>query len=64
MEVRVILRNREEKLENVSRVSEVLRRLNINPETVLVTVEDELVTEDRELKDGDIVTIIDVVSGG
>lgn len=64
MEVRVILRNREEKLENVLRVSEVLRRLNLNPETVLVTVEGELVTEDRELKDGDIVTIIDVVSGG
>jgi sulfur carrier protein ThiS len=64
VEIKVFYRNKEWKLENISTVRDVLKQLNVNPQTVLVAVEGELVTEDHILKNGDTVTLIDVISGG
>lgn len=64
VEVKVIYRDKEWNLKNATTVKDVLKKLNINTQTVLITVEGELVTEDHQLKDGDVVTLIDVVSGG
>lgn len=64
VEVKVIYRDREWSLKNATTVKDVLKQLNVNSQTVLVAVEGELVTEDFHLKDGDVVTLIDVVSGG
>lgn len=64
VEVKVIYRDREWNLKNATTVKDVLKQLNVNSQTVLVAVEGELVTEDFHLKDGDVVTLIDVVSGG
>lgn len=47
-----------------SSVHDLLRQLEINPETVLVTRNDEVITEDVSLKDNDKVEILSVISGG
>ena len=43
---------------------ELLGRLEINPQTVLVLKNDVLITEDETLTDSDEIKIITVVSGG
>jgi len=45
-------------------VQDLLDELAINAQTVLVLKNNELVTEDEPLNDGDDVKIITVVSGG
>lgn len=45
-------------------IKEVLDKLKINPVTVLTVVNDELVTEDKKLKDEDKVKLLAVISGG
>jgi sulfur carrier protein len=45
-------------------VAALLQQLELNPESVLVIVGDELVTRDARLGDGDDVEIRPVISGG
>ncbi len=45
-------------------VKEVLHHLKINPVTVIVARNNEIVTGDEQLKDGDFLNIISVISGG
>lgn len=45
-------------------VKEVLEELRINPVTVLVVRNNELLLEDDEIKDNDELKIISVISGG
>jgi sulfur carrier protein len=51
-------------LKGNKRVREVLKELDLNPETVLVIREDELLTEDAQLYDSDEIKIVNVISGG
>ncbi len=57
---------REDKAKEVKAktVKELLSKLKINPITVLVAKNNELVTEDAKLSDKDKVKIISVISGG
>lgn len=67
MEIKVIIER-----ENTSRniqfsgktVKELLAKLRINPETVLVAKREEILTEEEELEDKDEITLLSVVSGG
>jgi sulfur carrier protein ThiS len=43
---------------------ELLKTLKINPETVLLTRNSELITVDDSLKDKDEIKILSVISGG
>jgi len=45
-------------------VKELLEELGINIETVIIARNNELVTEDEQLKDSDDIRIMSVVSGG
>ena len=45
-------------------VGELLEELNINPETVVVSADGQIVPEQEELKEGMEVRTIRVVSGG
>ena len=45
-------------------VKDLLARLNINPVTVIVSKNNELILEDEKLNDKDDVKIISVISGG
>jgi sulfur carrier protein len=62
----VLLRNprREVELHGPMTVASLLQRLELNPESVLVIVGDELVTRDARIGDDDDVEIRPVISGG
>lgn len=45
-------------------VLDLLTKLNINPETVLVIRNSNVLTEDIKLNDNDTIEILSVVSGG
>jgi sulfur carrier protein len=64
--MKVLLRNprREVEVRGPITVMSLLERLELNPETVLVIVDDELVTRDARLADTDSVEIRPVTSGG
>jgi len=64
--MKVILRNprREVEMAGGRRVKEVLRELDILPETVLVIRGDELITHDQVVRDADTIELMPVMSGG
>jgi sulfur carrier protein len=64
--VKVLLRNprRELDVQGPITVHALLTRLELNPESVLVIVGDELVTRDARLDDTATVEIRPVISGG
>jgi sulfur carrier protein len=64
--VKVILRNprREVELAGGRRVRDVLRELDIIPETVLVIRGDDLVTADQLVREDDVIELRPVMSGG
>jgi len=64
--MRVLLQHpkRETEIKGPRTVGQLLKRLNLLPEAVLVLRGDELVTEDEALKEDDIVEIRPVISGG
>ncbi|MBI2148847.1 MoaD/ThiS family protein [Candidatus Woesearchaeota archaeon] len=47
-----------------STVKELLEKLKINPTTILVTKNNELVTEEEKLTNKDEIKILSVISGG
>jgi len=58
---------REQTTEEISfsgTVDELLKKLDINPETVLVLRAEEILTEDEILDNEDKIEILNVVSGG
>ena len=64
--MKVVLRNprREVQVAGNRRVKDVLRELDILPETVLVIRGDDLVTADQMLRDDDVIELRPVMSGG
>ena len=64
--MKVVLRNprREVEVTGNRRVKEVLRELNVIPETVLVIRGDELITTDQMVRDEDVIELRPVMSGG
>jgi sulfur carrier protein len=62
----VVLRNprREVTVAGGRRVKDILRELDILPETVLVIHGDDLVTGDQVVADGDTIELRPVMSGG
>jgi sulfur carrier protein len=64
--VKVVLRNprREVEVAGGRRVKDVLRELDILPETVLVIRGDELITADQIVRDADTIELRPVMSGG
>ncbi len=51
-------------LENNSIVSDLLKKLSINPVTVIVSRNNELILEDEKLNDNDEIKVLSVISGG
>ena len=64
--MKVVLRNprREVELRGNRRVKEILRELDVIPETVLVISGDTLVTIDHVVKDDETIELRPVMSGG
>jgi sulfur carrier protein len=64
--MKVVLRNprREVEVRGNRRVKEILRELNVVPETVLVIAGDTLVTADHVVGDEETIELRPVMSGG
>ena len=66
MAIKVIIRQEEQIIENTVNltVQKVFKRVNLLPEAYLCVREGELLTEKETLKDGDIIRLVPVISGG
>ena len=57
-------KNKTIELDKNSVVIDLLKELNINPVTVIVSRNNELILEDEKLNDNDEIKILSVISGG
>ena len=65
MKINVFIeRENKEEIIDVKSVPEIFSKLKINPQTVLIVKNDELIMEDDELKNNDKIKLLSVISGG
>ena len=65
MAIKFILRKKEYELEgNTITVKEALRQLDLSPEAHLLVREGDLLNENDMVRDGDVIKIVAVISGG
>ena len=62
--VKLILRNKEYEVKPGMTLLSALQKINIVPESVIATREGEMILDDEILKDGDVIKLIAVISGG
>ena len=62
--VKLILRDKEYEVKPGMTLLSALQKINVVPESVIVKREGEMILEDEILKDGDVVKLIAVISGG
>ena len=60
----IILRNQKHEVKAGSTILSALQKLKILPESIICVRDGELVTEDIILKEGDIIKLVSVISGG
>ena len=49
---------------NVETIPEIFKKLNLSTDSFIIIRNNELITEDASLKDGDSIKLLSVVSGG
>ena len=64
MDIYIEKDNRNIELKESLAVKDLLKKLSINPQTVLVVKNDEIVLHDEMLSEKDTVKILSVISGG
>lgn len=64
MTAKLILRKKEYEVRAGMTLLDALKKNNIVPESVIATRDGEMITEDEILKDGDVIKLIAVISGG
>ena len=64
MPITLVLRKKEYQLEGTLTVAEALKRLGLSPETHLAVRDGVLLNEREPLKNGDVVRLVAVISGG
>lgn len=64
MTVKLILRNKEYEVKPGMMLLDALKKIDIVPESVIATRNGEMILDDEILKDGDVVKLIAVISGG
>jgi sulfur carrier protein ThiS len=62
--VKLILRDKEYEVKPGMNLLAALQKCNIIPESVIATRDGEMILDDEILKDGDVVKLIAVISGG
>ena len=62
--VKLILRNKEHEVKPGMTLLSALQKIDVVPESVIATRDGEMILEDEILKDGDVVKLIAVISGG
>ena len=64
MTVKLILRDKEYEVRPGMALVDALKKNNIIPESVIAVREGELITDDEILKNGDVIKLVMVISGG
>ncbi len=65
MKIKVFIeRTNEKKLVNVNNFNELFNKINIDPNTVIITRNNELITEKTKLNNNDEIKLLSVISGG
>ncbi len=64
MPTTLILREMQYEVKHGMTLRHSLMKIDMQPETVLAVREGEMITEDEILKDGDVIKLIAVISGG
>ena len=64
MTVKLILRDKEVEVKPGMNLLDSLRKAGILPESVIATRNGEMILEDEILKDGEVIKLIAVISGG
>ena len=64
MTVKLILRDKTYEVRAGMTLLDALRKSNIVPESVIATREGEMIIDDEILKDGDVIKLVAVISGG
>ena len=64
MTVKLILRGREYEVKQGMTLLDSLKKINVLSESVIATREGEMILDDEILKDGDVVKLVAVISGG
>ncbi|MBK9927347.1 MAG: MoaD/ThiS family protein [Anaerolineales bacterium] len=62
--VKLTLRDKEYEVKPGMNLLAALKKCNIVPESVIATREGEMILDDEILKDGDVVKLVSVISGG
>ncbi len=62
--VRLILRDKDYEVKPGMTLLSALEKINVLPESIIATREGEMILEDEILKEGDVVNLIAVISGG
>ena len=62
--VKLVLRNKEYEVKPGMTLLSALQKISILPESVIATREGEMILDDEILKDGDVIKLIAVISGG
>lgn len=62
--VKLVLRNKEYEVKPGMTLLSALQKVNVIPESVIATRDGEMILDDEILKDGDVVKLIAVISGG
>lgn len=64
MSAKLILRNHEFEVRHGMTLRMALQKEGIEPETVLAIRDGEMITDDELLREGDVIKLIAVISGG
>jgi len=62
--VKLILRDREYEVRPGMNLLSALQKIDIIPESVIATKAGEMILDDEILKDGDVIKLVAVISGG
>ena len=62
--VKLILRNKEYEVKPGMTLLSALEKINVVPESVIATREGQMILDDEILKDGEVIKLIAVISGG
>ena len=62
--VKLILRDKEYEVKPGMTLLSALQKIDVVPESVIATRDGEMILEDEILRDGDVVKLIAVISGG
>jgi sulfur carrier protein len=64
MVARLILRDREYEVRSGMTVRDAILHVGLQPESVLPTREGQLITEDEVVREGEVIKLVAVISGG